>query len=103
MFIRITLLALIFVSTISAKSGIIAGRVTDTDTGEPLIGANVLILNTNWGAATDVDGYFKIISVPPGTYELKASYVGYAAQSIKDVKVKGFDSLFIEIKLKTDF
>lgn len=103
MFIRITLLALIFVSAISAKSGIIAGRVTDTDTGEPLIGANVLILNTNWGAATDVDGYFKIVSVPPGTYELKASYVGYAAQSIKDVKLKGFDSLFIEIKLKTDF
>lgn len=103
MFIRITLLALIFVSTISAKSGIIAGKVTDTDTGEPLIGANVLILNTNWGAATDVDGYFKIISVPPGNYELKASYVGYATQSIKDVKVKGFDSLFIEIKLETDF
>jgi Ca-activated chloride channel family protein len=92
-----------FVSTISARSGIIAGRVTDTDTGEPLIGANVLILNTNWGAATDIDGYFKIISVPPGNYELKASYVGYAAQSIKNVKVKGFDSLFIEIKLKTDF
>lgn len=103
MFIRITLLALLFVSIILPKNGIVAGKVTDADTGEPLIGANILILNTKWGAATDVDGYFKINSVPPGTYELKASYVGYAAQSIKDVKLKGFDSLFIEIKLKTDF
>ncbi|HSW54856.1 MAG TPA: von Willebrand factor type A domain-containing protein [Ignavibacteriaceae bacterium] len=103
MFTKITFLALLIISTISAKSGIISGKVTDTETGEALIGANVIILNTNWGAATDIDGYFKISIVPPGTYELRASYVGYSSQTIKDVIVKAFDSLFIEINLKTDF
>jgi Ca-activated chloride channel homolog len=103
MFTKITFLALLIISTISAKSGIISGKVTDTETGEALIGANVIILNSNWGAATDINGYFKISSIPSGTYELKATYVGYSPQTIKDVKVKAFDSLFIEIKLKTDF
>lgn len=103
MFTKITFLALLIISTISAKSGIISGKVTDTETGEALIGANVIILNTNWGAATDINGYFKISFVPPGTYELRASYVGYSPQTIKDVKVKASDSIFIEIKLKTDF
>ncbi|MDZ7625314.1 MAG: von Willebrand factor type A domain-containing protein [Ignavibacteriaceae bacterium] len=103
MFTKITFLALLFFSTISAKSGSISGKVTDADTGEPLIGANILILNTNWGAATDIDGFFKINFIPSGKYVLKVSYVGYAPETIKDVNVKAFDSLFIEIKLKTDF
>ncbi len=103
MFTKITFLALLIISTISAKSGIISGKVTDTETGEALIGANVIILNTNWGAATDINGYFKINSVPPATYELRASYVGYSSQTIKDVRVNADDSSFIEIKLKTDF
>ena len=103
MFTKITFLALIIISTISAKSGVISGKVTDAETGEVLIGANVIILNTNWGAATDIEGFFKIKSVPPGIYELKASYIGYSSQTIKDVKVIASDSLFIEIKLKTDF
>ena len=103
MFTKITFLALLIISTISAKSGIISGKVTDTETGEALIGANVIIVNTNWGAATDINGYFKISFVPPGTYELRASYVGYSSQTIKDVRVKASDSIFIEIKLKTDF
>lgn len=103
MFTKITFLALLIISTISAKSGVISGKVTDAETGEVLIGANVIILNTNWGAATDIEGFFKIKSVPPGIYELKASYVGYSSQTIKDVKVIASDSLFIEIKLKTDF
>ncbi|MCC7095234.1 MAG: von Willebrand factor type A domain-containing protein [Ignavibacteriaceae bacterium] len=103
MFTKITFLALLIISTISAKSGVISGKVTDAETGEVLIGANVIILNTNWGAATDIEGFFKIKSVPPGIYELKASYIGYSSQTIKDVKVIASDSLFIEIKLKTDF
>ncbi|MCL4279139.1 MAG: carboxypeptidase-like regulatory domain-containing protein, partial [Ignavibacteriaceae bacterium] len=76
MFTKITFLALLIISTISAKSGVISGKVTDAETGEVLIGANVIILNTNWGAATDIEGFFKIKSVPPGIYELKASYIG---------------------------
>jgi Ca-activated chloride channel family protein len=103
MFTKITLFVLFIISTISAKGGIITGKVLDAETGEALIGANVIILNTNWGAATDIDGLFKINSIPVGTYDLKASYVGYETSTIKDVIIKANDSLFIEFKLKTNF
>jgi len=103
MFTKITLLALLIISTISAKSGIISGKVTDIQTGEPLIGANIIIMNTNWGAATDVSGLFTIRTIPPGVYSLRASYVGYAPMSVTDIKLDPGDSLYLEFKLKTDF
>ena len=103
MFTKITLLALLIISTISAKSGIISGKVTDIQTGEPLIGANIIIMNTNWGAATDVSGLFTIRTIPPGVYSLRASYVGYAPMTVTDIKLDPGDSLYLEFKLKTDF
>jgi len=58
----------------------LTGKITDSDSGEPLIGANVIIdgngLNT--GAATDANGTYFIEGVPPGSYEIKISYIGYS-------------------------
>ncbi|MBK7630395.1 MAG: TonB-dependent receptor [Ignavibacteriales bacterium] len=70
-----------------AQVGKITGSVKDASTGEALIGANVLIEGTTIGAATDIDGYFVILSVSPQTYNLKASMVGYAPSTYKDVRV----------------
>jgi hypothetical protein len=67
-----------FIHNLSAQQlGIIRGRVIDKNTQEPIIGANVVIENTSTGAATDIDGYFKIINVPVGSYNLLASAIGY--------------------------
>jgi len=57
----------------------LTGRVTDAETGEPLVGANVFLDGTMRGAATDADGAFRIEGVPPGAYRLVASMVGYRA------------------------
>ncbi len=57
-------------------TGTLAGRVVD-DTGEGLPGANVLIVGTTLGAATDMDGNYRIIGVAVGTYSVTASYIGY--------------------------
>jgi len=103
MFIRITFLTLLLFDSVLAQSGMVSGRVLDKKTGESLIGANVIIENTNLGAATEIDGSFIIKSVPPGKYSLKASYVGYASETKKDVVIEALDSLFIEFKLETDF
>jgi Ca-activated chloride channel family protein len=100
---KITLLVLFFTITILPVNGIISGKVTDVQTREPLIGANVILKNTNWGAATDINGLFTIRAIPPGVYSLRASYVGYESVSITDVKINPGDSLFLEFKLKTDF
>ncbi len=73
--------------TVFAQTGKISGTVTDASTGETLIGVNVMIEGTMFGAATDLDGFFAILNVAPGTYSLKASYIGYAPQVVKGVRV----------------
>ena len=70
-----------------ATTGKIAGRVTDKDTGEPLPGANIIIVGTGYGAATDADGDFFIINVPPGKYTVKATMMGYSAMQVDRVQV----------------
>ena len=70
-----------------AQSGKISGRVTDSQTGEPLIGANVIVLNTDYGAATDINGEYSIANIPPGVYSLKASYIGYQNVTIQNIRV----------------
>lgn len=70
-----------------AQSGKVVGKVTDLETGEPLIGANIIIVSTSLGAATDENGDYIILNVPPGKYDIKARYIGYREQLIKGVNV----------------
>ncbi|MBX2822227.1 MAG: TonB-dependent receptor [Rhodothermaceae bacterium] len=67
--------------------GKIAGRITDRQTGESLIGVNVVLDGTSQGAVTDGDGNYIIVNVRPGTYTLVFSYVGYQTQRIQGVRV----------------
>ncbi|MFQ5639203.1 MAG: TonB-dependent receptor [bacterium] len=60
-----------------AQNGTITGKVTDKVTGDALSGANITIVGTDMGAAADSDGHFTIANVPPGTYTLKASFIGF--------------------------
>lgn len=59
----------------------ITGKVTDEATGEPLIGANILVIGTSSGTATDIDGMYSV-SVPDGSTELEFTYTGYAATRV---------------------
>lgn len=92
-------LALTVAHTQSSK-GKIRGKVIDADTGEPLIGANVFIPGTYVGAATDVSGEF-IMIVPPGTYNLQASYVGYSTITVSNVKVTPDTTIIINIQINS--
>ncbi len=78
-------------STLFAQvgTGKLAGRVVDAETGEPLIGANVVILNTSLGAACDIDGNYFILNITPGTYDVQISFVGYSSKVVKDVRIVG--------------
>ncbi|GMQ81369.1 MAG: hypothetical protein BMS9Abin05_0800 [Rhodothermia bacterium] len=81
------LFALLLPTTFAlAQSGKIAGRVTDSP-GEPLIGVNVVISGTVQGAVTDLDGYYTILIVSPGTYSVRASYIGFTQQTVEGVRV----------------
>lgn len=68
--------------------GKLVGNVTEADTGEPLFGVNIVILNKNLGAATDVEGDYFILNIPPGTYEVKASMIGYQSVTKTNVEIK---------------
>ena len=59
------LLAVAMPVALFAQTGTVAGRVTDVD-GNPLVGANVLVIGTNLGAATGMDGDYSMSSVAPG-------------------------------------
>jgi outer membrane receptor for Fe3+-dicitrate len=66
----------------SGTTGKIAGFVKDAETGDPLPGVNLVLEGTTMGAATDVDGYYFVINVPPGRYVLRAMMMGYQTQSV---------------------
>jgi TonB-dependent receptor len=63
--------------TLAQSTGEIVGRVFDTRTDDYLPGANVILEGTYLGAASDRDGLYRITNVPPGTYTLKAIFIGY--------------------------
>ena len=73
-----------------AQEGSVSGRVTDAQTGDPLVGANVLVVGTNLGAATDINGEYAISRVPAGAQRLNANYIGFASSSANvDIPVDG--------------
>lgn len=59
----------------------ISGTVTDASSGEPLIGANVLVVGTGEGTVTDLDGKYSL-NVPAGYDRLQFSYTGYTSQEV---------------------
>lgn len=80
------LIASLFLFNISlaATAGTIYGLITDSKTGDPLPGANVMILRGESiisGAATDLHGNYKLRNVSPGSYTLKVSYIGYGEKT----------------------
>ncbi len=62
--------------------GTIKGKVSDVTTGDPLPGASVMLSSTNIGAATDLNGNYFISNVPPGTYTIRATYIGYGTKEM---------------------
>jgi TonB-dependent receptor len=70
-------------SLYASGSGSIKGHVFDKGTSEPLIGANVVVLNTSLGAAANVDGLITIYGVPAGEQTLKVSYIGYQTITVQ--------------------
>ncbi len=78
-----------FVSlALAGTTGKIAGKVVDAATGEPLPGVNVIIEHTTLGAATDKDGEYFIINVPPGLYNVVARMIGYVPERYERVRVR---------------
>lgn len=96
------LILFLFGQVLSQGGGKIIGTVTDSETNEPLPGCNILIEGTLLGAASDEDGYFMILNVPPGTYDVSAVMVGYVKKVQEGVKVVSNLTTKLEYSLRPE-
>ena len=85
--IRFIYFLLFLAFSFSQTTGKISGIIYDAETGEPIIGANIVVVGTDLGASSDTDGSFFIININPGTYSLKVHYIGYAPLILNQVSV----------------
>lgn len=79
-----TLLALTL--SASAQNRTVKGIVISGDDEEPVVGASVMVVGTQLGANTDLDGKFVIANVPQSAKSLRVSYVGMTSQEVPITK-----------------
>jgi len=85
--------------TLSAQRGGIQGKITEDD--DPLPGVNVFLLQTNFGGVSDPGGFYKIKSIPPGTYSIRYSAVGYKTQVI-EVDIAANKILEVDVEMEIE-
>jgi len=103
-FLKLTLLSTILsiALAVNAQMGTVRGVVIDDETGETLIGVNVVVKGTTIGTSTDLDGAFSL-KVPVGIQTLEVSFISYAKLTVADVNVKEDEvNLLGEFRLKPD-
>ena len=92
---------ILFISfSFSQTTGKISGSVIDEEKGGALPGANIYIINSSYGTASDGDGRFTIINIPPGKYTVKVDMIGYKSVQLDElvVSVNRTTSLDIEME-----
>ena len=85
----------------ASPSATIVGTIIDSTSGEPLIGANIIVVGTSLGGSTDLNGKYRIQNVPFGTYTLRVTYIGYKRQEM-EVNIASEKTIEINFSLKSD-
>lgn len=95
-------ISLLFVLSIlqAQENGRITGIVVEEGTRSSLWGANVVLVGTTRGAATDNQGYYLISNVPPGDYEIAVNYIGYADVS-SNVQVEAGQTVTLDFVMRS--
>lgn len=83
-----------------SSTGSLEGNLSDGETGDPLIGATVLLIGTALGGSTNTEGKYTVKNVPEGIYNLGVSYIGYETAIVRDVKISPRQTTTIDHKLK---
>ncbi|MBL7961969.1 carboxypeptidase-like regulatory domain-containing protein, partial [bacterium] len=84
------------------KTGKIAGKIVDASDGEPLIGCNIVLVGTKYGAASDLNGNFFVSNIPEGTYSVLFSYISYNKKTINPVTVTAGLTYNLQISLEPE-
>lgn len=83
------------------QTGTLSGTVIDERTDNPVVGANVYIPELERGTATDAQGRYTIGDIPPGTYEIEVSYIGYSEYTT-EVEIGDEEDVELDINLESD-
>ena len=92
------LLSLFFIKADGAGS--ITGRITDSKAGAGLPGVNIMIKGTYYGTASDLDGRYRLIDIPPGSYDLEVSIIGYKIILRTGVLIRSDSTVIIDFKME---
>ncbi|MCK4406761.1 MAG: TonB-dependent receptor [Bacteroidales bacterium] len=86
------LIIILLIASLSslAQNSFIRGKIIDNETGETLIGVTVKVVGTNTGTISDFDGNYSL-SLNPGVYSIRVSYISYQSQTRTDIEVKEGD------------
>ena len=74
------------------------GYITDSQTGETLLMANIALLEINRGTSSNTAGYYTITNIPPGSYTLAATYIGYRRFE-REIELEPGENLRLDIEL----
>jgi len=85
---------------LQAQTGTIRGKVVDVLTKEPLPGVNIIVLDTDFGAASNIEGEYSIPNVPVGLYRVQASFIGYKQQIRTDIVVNSARPAVVNFELQ---
>jgi len=94
------ILLLILTVSLYGQSTVIRGRVFQAGSNEPIAFANVVVLDTDYGAATDLDGNFVIYGLEPGFYRLMASFIGFKTTYSEEFQVNFARPAYIELPME---
>ena len=81
------LIILVFITNVFCNNSSIQGLITDSSSGDHLLGANIMLDGTILGAASDENGFYSITDIPIGTYTVKAMFIGYETLE-KEIEIK---------------
>ncbi|GMV08208.1 MAG: outer membrane protein [Gemmatimonadota bacterium] len=95
------LLGLLSATSLSGQAarGNIVGRIVDGETGESLSGAQVVVMGTNLGALSGVDGRYTIVGVPAGTHSLRVMYLGHGEKTVEGILVPPGSGVIQDVSL----
>lgn len=67
--------------------GILEGRIVDKETKELLVAVNIMVMETHWGAVSDIEGLYLINNIRAGVYDVRFSILGYKTIIMKKVTI----------------
>ena len=95
----LSIFALLSINFSFSQNGIIKGKITNSINNEPVMFANVLVLDTDFGTTTDLDGNYEIKGLAPGLYNVRASYIGFNEITEFEVQVTNSKPAIVDFQL----